>query len=238
MHHDNPFFPALRKVAVNSSVYRFPTYETRYLQHDVVCLPLGFLNVVDDSVMLFLHVGIFFQAIHGLSVEQQTVYQVVRVLSLFYTRRQQFTTQPTSFLSCLFQPGQQIYLCLQFVSEEVCKAFVVSKLIFTMLRTDKYLPFVCTLVGAYFRWLNAGGAPLFTRQLGINIRAMETVFFAILKHCLNPVPNTLRFIEWAVGTVLREVGVRVINQVSVSSGIVVQSLLRTWSRHILHQVLR
>ena len=238
MHHDNPLLPALQKVAVNGPVYRFPVYEARYLQHDVVCLPLGFLDMVDDSVVLFFHVSIFFQAVHGLSVEQQAVYQVVGVLSFFYTRRQQFVTQPAPFLRCLFQPGQQIYLCLQFVSEEVCKAFVVSKLIFTVIRTDKYLPFVCTLVGAYFGWLNAGISPFFARQLGINIWAMKTVFFAILKYCLNPVPNTLRFIEWAVGTVLGEVGVRVINEMPVSSGIVVQSLLRTRSRHTLHQVRR
>lgn len=62
MHHDNPFFPTLQKVAVNSPEYRFPAYEARYLQHDVVCLLLGLLNVVGDSVMLFLYVGIFFSS--------------------------------------------------------------------------------------------------------------------------------------------------------------------------------
>lgn len=41
MHHDNPLLPALQKVAVNGPVYRFPIDEARYLQHDVVCLPLG-----------------------------------------------------------------------------------------------------------------------------------------------------------------------------------------------------
>ena len=90
MHHDNTLFPALRKVAVNSPVYCFSAYEARYLQRDIVCLPLGFLDMVDDSVVLFFHIGIFFQAIHGLSVEQQTVYEVVGVLSFFYTAWQQF----------------------------------------------------------------------------------------------------------------------------------------------------
>lgn len=64
----------------------------------------------------------------------------------------------------------------------------------------------------------------------------ENSLFAILKHSLNLVLNTLRFIEWAVNTVLREVGVHVINEVFVSCVIVVQSALGLRSRDIPHLV--